>query len=129
VTDPVLLAQGLGASAGVAEGVLALSASDALLRAARGERVVLVLRDFEPEDGPAVRASVALVTTVGGLTSDAAIVARALGLVCVTGCAGLWVERGDAGLRVVTEGAETRVEAGAWVRVDGTTGRVERLLP
>lgn len=123
----VLIARGLAASGGVAEGVLALSAADALGRVAQGQRVVLVLRDFDPEDAPAVRASVALVTVVGGLTSDGAIVARVLGIPCVTGCGGLSPTAADEALLAQGEGPTVTIPAGARLRVDGGAGRVEHL--
>lgn len=114
---------GLGASPGVAEGVLALRTEDALAWAAQGHRVVLALRDVDAEDTPAVRVCVALVTTAGGLTSDAAIVARALGIPCVTGCTTVTVS--GSTLRVAdASGAVRAVPSGARVRVDGGAGRV-----
>lgn len=114
---------GLGASPGVAEGVLALRTEDALAWAAQGRRVVLALRDVDAEDTPAVRVCAALVTTAGGLTSDAAIVARALGIPCVTGC--MTVTVGASALRVAdASGAVRAVPSRARVWVDGTTGRV-----
>jgi pyruvate,orthophosphate dikinase len=114
---------GLGASPGVAEGVLALRTEDALAWAAQGHRVVLALRDVDAEDTPAVRGCAALVTTAGGLTSDAAIVARALGIPCVTGCTTVTVS--GSTLRVAdASGAVRAVPSGARVRVDGGAGRV-----
>lgn len=114
---------GLGASRGVVEGVLALCAEDACAWAAEGLPVVLVLRDVEAEDTPVVRLCAALVTTAGGLTSDAAIVARALGIPCVTGCAAVTVAAPV--LRVADDaGAVRAVPSGARVEVDGGAGRV-----
>ncbi|MBL8604409.1 MAG: hypothetical protein JNK72_20960 [Myxococcales bacterium] len=109
--------RGLGASPGRVDAVVAIGAEAALSAAAGGARVALFLHDSEVEDTPAIRASAALVTASGGLTSDAAIVARALGVACVTGCTGLRV-----GLR---EGAVFDAESGAQVARDGDPVQVD----
>ncbi len=115
-----VLGRGLGASPGAASGRVAIAVDDAVARAARGERIVLVRSDASPEDAPAVRAAVAVATAAGGLTSHAAVMSRALGRPCAVSVSNLRV-RGDA--VSVESGASSRpLLAGDVVTVDGTRG-------
>ncbi len=111
---------GLGASPGAASGVVAIDVGDAIARAARGERVVLVRSDASPEDAPAVRAAVAVATSSGGLTSHAAVMSRALGRPCAVSVSNLAVRDGE----VIVGGTGRRLVPGDLVTVDGTRGRL-----
>lgn len=102
-------ARGLAASPGCAAGRLALP--DDVVAAKDGEPRVVVVDDASPEDAAALRASVAIVATSGGLTADAAIAARALRKPCVV----------SAPLRLGEPGGPAR---GDWVTVDGGRGEV-----
>ena len=115
-----VLGRGLGASPGAATGRVAIAVEDAVARAARGERVVLVRSDASPEDAPAVRAAVAVATASGGLTSHAAVMSRALGRPCAVSVSNLRVRANE----VSVEGgpAPRRLLAGDLVTVDGTRG-------
>ena len=80
-----LLTQGTAASAGVAVGRPAFTAGEAIERAKAGEEIILVRKETFPEDLEAVRAAVGILTTSGGMTSHAAVVARGWGKCCVVG--------------------------------------------
>jgi len=113
------LGRGLVASPGVASGRLVIRPDEAVTLARDGA-VVLVRSDASPEDAPAVRAASAVATASGGLTSHAAVMARALGRPCVVSVANLRIdERGGvvhAGGRLLRVGDE--------VTVDGHGGRL-----
>lgn len=81
-----LLGRGLAASPGSVAGSVVLSSQEAVVAAARGEKVILVRPDTSPDDLEGMLAAVAIVTQTGGATSHAAVVARGLGKPCVVGC-------------------------------------------
>jgi pyruvate, orthophosphate dikinase len=108
----VCLASGEGASPGVGIGVLVGDSDDAERRAHAGEAVVLVRPTTSPEDLHGMIASRAVVTELGGATSHAAVVGRALGLPCVVGC-GKGALAGLAGRRVTVDGRTGKVYDGA----------------
>lgn len=113
------LGRGLAASPGAAMGVVAIEVDDALARAARGERVILIRSDANPEDAPAVRAAVGVATAAGGLTSHAAVMSRALRRPCAVSVTNLRIDRNV----VHVEGAsQSTLRPGDVVTVDGTTG-------
>lgn len=113
-----VLATGLAASPGLAVGVLSLDPDDAVARQERGERVILVRQETSPNDIHGMGASVGLVTTLGGMVSHAAVVARAWGLAAVVGCKGLEL-RPDALIS-----GDHRIEPGTTISVCGNTGRL-----
>ena len=114
-----ILGRGLAASPGAAMGVVAIEVDDALARAARGERVILIRSDANPEDAPAVRAAVGVATAAGGLTSHAAVMSRALRRPCAVSVSNLRIDRNV----VHVEGAsQSTLRPGDVVTVDGTTG-------
>ena len=115
----VLIAQGLPASPGAAAGVLALSADEAERRAHAGESVVLICEETSPEDVHALHAAAAVMTTRGGLTSHAAVVARGLDKPCVVGAAEVRI---DPARRVLISPDGTEHAEGAPVTIDGSTG-------
>ena len=115
------LARGLGASPGAAAGRVVFSADAAIEAAARGERVILVRIETSPEDISGMHSAAGILTTRGGLTSHAAVVARGMGRPCIVGAGALRVDYGKGELR--SEGHEP-LEEGDWVSIDGTTGEV-----
>jgi pyruvate,orthophosphate dikinase len=115
-----VLAKGLGASPGAVTGRLTLSPIDAVQRAGRGESVVLVVVDTTPADGAAVRAAKALVTLRGGTTSDAAIMARALGRPCVVSARDVQIDLA----RKQLVARDHVVKDGDPITVDGTRGEL-----
>ena len=84
-----MLAKGLPASPGAATGTLAFSADDAVERAEAGENVLLVRKETSPEDIDGMHHAVGILTSTGGMTSHAAVVARGWGKCCVAGVSSL----------------------------------------
>ena len=119
VGDP--LAHGIPASPGAAVGAAVFDCAEAVRRAAAGEKVVLVRQETTPDDLPGMVAAQAVLTSRGGKTSHAAVVARGMGKVCVCGAEDLVMN--PAGRRCTTAGGST-IEEGTVISVDGSTGTV-----
>ncbi|MFC8513212.1 pyruvate, phosphate dikinase [Streptomyces sp. NPDC057257] len=119
--DDIPLAHGVPASPGAAVGAVVFDSAEAVRRAAAGEAVVLVRRETTPDDLPGMIAAQAVLTSRGGKTSHAAVVARGMGKVCVCGAEALTVAP-DA--RRFTTPSGTVVREGDTVSVDGTAGTV-----
>ncbi|MFC8358507.1 pyruvate, phosphate dikinase [Streptomyces griseorubiginosus] len=115
------LAHGIPASPGAAVGAVVFDSAEAVRRAAAGEQVVLVRRETTPDDLPGMIAAQAVLTSRGGKTSHAAVVARGMGKVCVCGAEELAV---DPVARRFTTSSGTVVHEGDTVSVDGTAGTV-----
>ncbi|WP_328980728.1 pyruvate, phosphate dikinase [Streptomyces canus] len=115
------LAHGLPASPGAAVGAAVFDSAEAVRRAAAGERTVLVRQETTPDDLPGMVAAEAVLTSRGGKTSHAAVVARGMGKVCVCGAEELTV---DTAARHFTTPDGTVVEEGTVISVDGTAGAV-----
>jgi pyruvate,orthophosphate dikinase len=115
-----LLSRGLPASPGAACGVVVFSADEAESRAAKGEAVILVRIETSPEDIHGMHAARGILTTRGGMTSHAAVVARGMGRPCVAGAGGVSV---DYGAQTLSAGGQT-IQAGATITLDGATGEV-----
>ena len=111
---------GLPASPGASTGKVVFSAEDAKVQADQGEKVILMRPETSPEDIEGMVASEAIVTTHGGMTSHAAVVARGMGKCCVTGCSNLNI---DTENKVVTYHGQTLNE-GDIISVDGSTGNI-----
>ncbi len=115
-----LLGRGLPAGPGAATGQIAFSAENAV-RMAKDGAVILVRIETSPEDIAGMHSAAGILTTRGGLTSHAAVVARGMGRPCIVGAGALRVDYGKGELR--SEGHEP-LEEGDWVSIDGTTGEV-----
>jgi len=115
-----VLATGLPASPGAAQGKVVFTPDEAEEMAAEGEQVVLVRVETSPDDFHGMVAAQAIVTARGGMTSHAAVVARGMGKTCVSGASALDV---DYGQHQFTVNGEV-VTKGEWITVDGSTGRV-----
>jgi pyruvate,orthophosphate dikinase len=115
-----LLSRGLPASPGAACGVVVFSADEAEARANKGEAVILVRIETSPEDIHGMHAARGVLTTRGGMTSHAAVVARGMGRPCVAGAGGIRV---DYGAQVLSAGGQT-VQAGETITLDGASGEV-----
>jgi len=120
------VAKGLPAGPGGANGMIVLDAETAVERAEKGEKVILVREETNPEDVEGMRAAVAILTARGGMTSHAALVARGWGKCCVVGCSDLEI---DTKARTVHIG-DAHFKEGDWITVNGTKGLVyEGVLP
>jgi pyruvate,orthophosphate dikinase len=117
---PTVLARGLPASPGAASGKVVFSADEAESFAARGEAVILVRVETSPEDIHGMHAARGVLTTRGGMTSHAAVVARGMGRPCVAGAGDLRI---DYEARTISARA-TLVKAGDVITIDGSTGEV-----
>jgi pyruvate,orthophosphate dikinase len=115
-----VLAKGLPASPGAATGKLAFTAEDAEARAAKGEKVILIRSFTSPEDVRGMHASQGILTSTGGLTSHAAIVACGWGKPCVVGCGELDIDAGRKTLKV----AGQTFGPSDFISIDGSTGEV-----
>ncbi|MGW7355195.1 pyruvate, phosphate dikinase [Streptomyces sp. NPDC054802] len=115
-----VLARGIPASPGAAVGAVVFDSAEAVRRAAAGEKTVLVRQETTPDDLPGMIAAEAVLTSRGGKTSHAAVVARGMGKVCVCGAEELTV---DAGERFFSTSSHT-VREGTVVSVDGSEGVV-----
>jgi pyruvate, orthophosphate dikinase len=115
-----LLGRGLPAGPGAAAGRIAFNAEHAVAMSKEGP-VILVRIETSPEDIAGMHSAVGILTTRGGLTSHAAVVARGMGRPCVVGAGLLKVDYSRGELR--GEGKEP-LEEGDWVSIDGTSGEV-----
>ncbi len=115
-----LLSKGLPASPGAACGTIVFSADEAEKRASNGETVILVRAETSPEDIHGMHAARGVLTTRGGMTSHAAVVARGMGRPCVAGAGGINV---DERSRTISSGGVTLRE-GDTITLDGSTGEV-----
>jgi pyruvate,orthophosphate dikinase len=115
-----VLTKGLPASPGAACGVVVFSAEEAEARANKGESVILVRIETSPEDIAGMHAAKGILTTRGGMTSHAAVVARGMGRPCVAGAGGVMV---DYAAGTLSAGG-TLVHAGETITLDGATGEV-----
>jgi pyruvate,orthophosphate dikinase len=115
-----LLAKGLPASPGAASGSVVFNADEAESRAQKGEQVILVRVETSPEDIHGMHAAKGILTTRGGMTSHAAVVARGMGRPCVAGAGGISVDYNAQTLQA----AGKTVRAGDIITLDGATGEV-----
>ncbi|MFK4084936.1 pyruvate, phosphate dikinase [Kribbella sp. NPDC020789] len=115
------LAHGVAASPGAAVGVAAFDSAAARRLADEGRQVILVRRETNPDDLPGMLAATGILTTRGGKTSHAAVVARGLGKTCVCGVDSLVVD--VAARRAVTADGVVIAE-GDLLSLDGTAGAV-----
>ena len=118
--ERVLLTRGVNASPGAAVGRLVFDSPTAEAWVARGEDVILVREETDPDDLPGLIAARGVLTSRGGRTSHAAVVARGLGRTCVCGADELRV---DAASRIVRVG-DIELGEGDLVSLDGSTGEV-----
>ena len=113
------LAKGLPASPGAAVGRIVFTADDAVEKAKAGP-VVLVRAETTPDDIHGMEVAKGILTSRGGMTSHAAVVARGMGSPCVAGAGDVVV---DAAKRRIRAG-EAILKEGDWISIDGSTGEV-----
>ena len=115
-----VIAKGLPASPGGAVGTLVFTSEDAMEAAAAGKKVILVREETSPEDIEGMRASAGILTTRGGMTSHAALVARGWGKCCIVGCEAMKI---NLAAKTVSFGGQTFKE-GDWFSLNGSKGYV-----
>jgi pyruvate,orthophosphate dikinase len=115
------VAQGMAASPGAATGKAAFDSATAVEWAQRGDDVILVRRETNPDDLRGMVAAKGVLTSRGGKTSHAAVVARGMGRTCVVGVEALRV---DPRKRQFTTGDGVQVSEGDVISIDGSTGEV-----
>jgi len=114
------IASGLPAGPGAASGHIVFSAEEAVRRAERGDKVLLTRIETSPEDLRGMIAAEGILTSRGGVSSHAALVARQMGKVCVCGAAGIEI---DYQKRTLSASGVTLKE-GDYISIDGTAGEV-----
>jgi len=115
-----LLARGLNAGPGAACGRAVFNPERAMELAKQGNKSVLIRMETSPEDIHGMNAAEGILTSRGGMTSHAALVARGMGKPCVVGCTALNINYSTASMEV--EGRTIR--EGDFISIDGTTGEV-----
>ena len=114
------LAKGLPASPGAVNGRVVLSAEEAEQEAEKGHAVILVRTETSPEDIHGMKVAKGILTSRGGMTSHAAVVARGMGKCCVAGTTAIEVDEHAGQFRV----GDTIVKRGDVITLDGSTGEV-----
>ena len=114
-----LIGQGLAASPGAAVGEIVFDASVAIKKAKDGVKIILVRHETSPEDIEGMHYAEGVLTIRGGMTSHAAVVARGMGICCVSGCSNMDI----ASDTLVTSDGKT-LHAGDIISIDGSTGNV-----
>jgi len=115
-----VIATGLPASPGAASGEIVFSSDEAAKLQADGRKVILVRIETSPEDIHGMHAAQGILTTRGGMTSHAAVVARGMGKPCVSGCGNIRVDYGRGTMSV---GSRT-FKTGDVITIDGSLGQV-----
>jgi pyruvate, orthophosphate dikinase len=112
------IAKGLNASPGAACGQIVFHAHEAEAWAKEGKKVLLLRRETSPDDIGGMSAAEGILTSTGGMTSHAAVVARGMGTPCVAGCKDVAI------LGKIATIKGKKYKEGAWITIDGTTGEV-----
>ena len=115
-----LLTTGLPASPGAATGQIAFTSDEAERQRQQGRDVILVRTETSPEDIHGMHASAGILTARGGMTSHAAVVARGMGVPCVSGAGALRINEKTETLSI----GQRQLKAGDVITIDGATGRV-----
>ena len=115
-----VLTSGLPASPGASVGKLAFTAEEAVERSAAGERVLLVRNETSPEDVDGMHSAAGILTSTGGMTSHAAVVARGWGRCCVAGAGDVHIDEKGRKIKV---GGKTFTHKDT-ISLDGSTGQV-----
>ncbi|MDD5496324.1 MAG: pyruvate, phosphate dikinase [Candidatus Omnitrophica bacterium] len=115
-----IIAKGLPAGPGGGVGMAVFTADDAERWAKDGKKVILVREETSPEDVHGMHSSQAVLTSKGGMTSHAALVARGWGKCCIVGCSAIHIEEGTKRFKV----DDTIVKEGDWITLNGTKGNI-----
>lgn len=114
------VAKGLPASPGAASGKVYFTADEAVAAAKSGEKIILVRTETSPDDIEGMASAEGILTTRGGMTSHAAVVARGMGTPCVVGCGDARIDEQAKVMRI----GDIVVREGDYISIDGSTGNV-----
>jgi pyruvate,orthophosphate dikinase len=114
------IAKGLPAGPGGAVGRIVLTANDAVEWTKRGEKVILVREETNPEDIEGMRAAEGILTARGGMTSHAALVARGWGKCCIVGASAVLIDLKNKKIKI----GEKEFKEGDWITLNGAKGNV-----
>lgn len=114
-----VLTQGLPAAPGVASGVIVFSPEE-VAAISKTESVLLVRSETTPDDIGSMAMAAGILTTKGGMTAHAAVVARGMGKPCVCGAHDITIDRQNKWLLI----GQTKIPVGSWLTINGTTGQV-----
>ena len=115
-----LLGEGLPAGPGASSGRVVFSAEKAEEQGKPGNPIILIREETSPEDIHGMHSAEGILTSRGGLTSHAALVARGWGKSCVVGCQTLTINRDGLSAKIGT----TQIKEGDWITLNGSTGEV-----
>ena len=115
-----VVAKGLPAGPGAASGQVVFAAETAEAWKGKGKKVILVRHETSPEDVAGMDAAQGILTSTGGMTSHAAVVARGWGKCCIVGCGALNISYSKKQIAV----GKTVIKEGDWLSLDGSTGEV-----
>ena len=118
--EKIVLAKGLPASPGAASGELVFDADEAVHLKAQGHNVILARVETSPEDVQGMHAALGILTTRGGMTSHAAVVARGMGRPCVVGASAVSIDLE----RETLQAGGVLLHKGDIVTIDGSTGQI-----
>ena len=118
--EMTVLAKGLPASPGAASGEIVFDADEAVHMKAQGHTVILARIETSPEDVQGMHAAAGIITTRGGMTSHAAVVARGMGRPCVAGAAAVHIDL----QRETLEAGGVTLNKGDIVTIDGSSGKL-----
>jgi pyruvate,orthophosphate dikinase len=117
----VPLARGIGASPGAVSGIVVLNEARAESLGTKGEKVILVKEYTKPEDVPAIFKSAGIVTSRGGKTSHAAVVARGMGKPCIVGCSQIEIDERASRFTIDRKCSIHEMQK---ITIDGTSGDI-----
>ncbi len=115
-----VIAKGLPAGPGASSGQVVFTAETAEAWKAKGKKVILVRHETSPEDVAGMAAAAGILTSTGGMTSHAAVVARGWGKCCIAGCSALNINYAKKQITV----GDIVIKEGDWLSLDGSTGEV-----
>ena len=123
-----LLARGMGASPGTATGKIVFLSEDVVKLTSEQESVIFVRVDMTADDLPGMKASAGILTTRGGVTGDAAIVARALGKPCISSCQPIRVDYSSESITISGNPTDGDIVLGKGdvITIDGARGEIWR---
>jgi len=117
----VPIARGIGASPGAVSGIVVLNEARAESLGIKGEKVILVKEYTKPEDVPALFRCAGIVTSRGGKTSHAAVVARGMGKPCIVGCSQIEIDERASGFTIDGKRSIHEMQK---ITIDGTSGHI-----